>query len=453
MRWHWTGCGAGKRGTRMWRHMVMGSCLMWPVWTFADVFENPAELSSYFETNTVFWQTTSDRFLGPHNEMFFKWLSRDKKDALRYPAYGNSPPMTFLATPVPEVIVEFMGGIPKNMRVSLYNRGDVGVMGKKEFISQCSNWVGRISGWAGGPGVPGKKSKIDRQHKFYRIWNNPACHVEAAWGYTEMDGKEFRPEFIQITFTPASGNAANPVKAPPRAAGRTGVNLKKNAVQAPLRGESGDVCLSGIPMVDQGDKGYCVAATLERLLRYYGREVNQHEMAQLVGVDSAKGGSHDEMLAMLKRAGPKLRVRVRDEYMLSLLQLMDQYNHVARKHKTPPVVISPAMTIDLASFRGDIVKEVRFKDDKSGFRKFQMIVKRNIDSGIPVTWGVQLGWIAEEARSQQGGGGHLRLIIGYNVKTGEIIYTDSWGAGHEAKRLKWDDAWAMTVSLTIVAPR
>ena len=67
---------------------------------------------------------------------------------------------------------------------------------------------------------------------------------------------------------------------------------------------------------------------------------------------------------------------------------------------------------------------------------------------------MQLGWIAEESGGQgQVSGGHLRLIIGYNEKTGEIIYTDSWGAGHEAKRLKWDDAWAMTTSLTIVAPR
>jgi len=432
--------------------MIVGGCLFSPALTFADVFENPGELSSYFETNAVFWQTTSDRFLGPHNEMFFKWLSQEKKDALRYPAYGNSPAMTFLAMPVPEVIIDFLNGTAKGMRISLYNRGDEGVMGKKEFINLCSNWVGKLSVWAGGQGVPGKKSKIDQQYKFCRVWNKPTCRMEAAWGYTQIDSREFRPEFIQITITPVSGVSTNQARGQNNPDGKPAVKLKKNAALAPQHSENGDVCLVGIPMVDQGNKGYCVAATLERLLRYYGREVNQHEMAQLVGVDSTQGGSLDEMLEMLKRAGPKLSVRVSDEYRLSLLQLMDQYNHVARRHKTPPVAVSRTMTIDLASFHGDVVKEARFKEDKPGFRKFQMIVRRNVDNGIPVTWGVQLGWIAEESLGQ-GSGGHLRLIIGYNEKTGEIIYTDSWGAGHEAKRLKWDEAWAMTVSLTIVSPR
>ncbi|MEY2906479.1 MAG: hypothetical protein RLZZ408_950, partial [Verrucomicrobiota bacterium] len=36
------------------------------------------------------------------------------------------------------------------------------------------------------------------------------------------------------------------------------------------RRENGDVLITDLPMVDQGRKGYCVPATLERILRYYG---------------------------------------------------------------------------------------------------------------------------------------------------------------------------------------
>jgi hypothetical protein len=60
---------------------------------------------------------------------------------------------------------------------------------------------------------------------------------------------------------------------------------------------SGDVKLRGIPMVDQGEKGYCVVASLERVLRYYGAAVDQHELAQLANSDGNAGTSMDAMLA------------------------------------------------------------------------------------------------------------------------------------------------------------
>jgi len=41
-------------------------------------------------------------------------------------------------------------------------------------------------------------------------------------------------------------------------------------------------------------------------------------------------------------------------------------------------------------------------------------------------------------------GAHMRLIIGYNENDGEILYTDSWGAGHELKRMDAEDALSIT---------
>ena len=46
----------------------------------------------------------------------------------------------------------------------------------------------------------------------------------------------------------------------------------------------------------------------------------------------------------------------------------------------------------------------------------------------------------------------MRLIVGYNAKTEEILYSDSWGAGHELKRMKADDAWTITTGLMTVEP-
>ena len=52
----------------------------------------------------------------------------------------------------------------------------------------------------------------------------------------------------------------------------------------------------------------------------------------------------------------------------------------------------------------------------------------------------------------KGFGGHMRLIIGYNDRTQEILYTDTWGAGHELKRLSLADAWTITLGLYCLQP-
>jgi hypothetical protein len=49
-------------------------------------------------------------------------------------------------------------------------------------------------------------------------------------------------------------------------------------------------------------------------------------------------------------------------------------------------------------------------------------------------------------------GGHLRMIIGYNKKTDEILYTDSWGPRHALKRMPAANAWTITTGLFVVKP-
>ncbi len=46
----------------------------------------------------------------------------------------------------------------------------------------------------------------------------------------------------------------------------------------------------------------------------------------------------------------------------------------------------------------------------------------------------------------------MRIIVGYNAATGEILYSDSWGAGHEEKRMAIDDAWTVTTGLGSLQP-
>ena len=66
----------------------------------------------------------------------------------------------------------------------------------------------------------------------------------------------------------------------PRAKGMLAASLKHERGGAAVRlgdlprnvekADNGDIYVSNLPMVDQGAKGYCVAATVQRLFEYYG---------------------------------------------------------------------------------------------------------------------------------------------------------------------------------------
>lgn len=44
------------------------------------------------------------------------------------------------------------------------------------------------------------------------------------------------------------------------------------------------------------------------------------------------------------------------------------------------------------------------------------------------------------------------MIIGYNMAARQIIFTDSWGAGHEMKRMAMDDAYKASSGLFTMTP-
>ena len=50
-------------------------------------------------------------------------------------------------------------------------------------------------------------------------------------------------------------------------------------------------------------------------------------------------------------------------------------------------------------------------------------------------------------------GGHMRIIVGYDGEEKVLFYTDSWGPGHELKKMKLDEAYAATYAIMSIEPR
>ena len=88
---------------------------------------------------------------------------------------------------------------------------------------------------------------------------------------------------------------------------------------------------------------------------------------------------------------------------------------------------------------------------KSSYRRFQSNIEKYIKQGIPVAWGLQLGVFKEQGLPQSNGG-HMRLIIGLNKKTKELIYSDSWGEGHGIKKMDMGNAFTMTSMILVLPP-
>jgi hypothetical protein len=88
------------------------------------------------------------------------------------------------------------------------------------------------------------------------------------------------------------------------------------------------------------------------------------------------------------------------------------------------------------------------------FAKFEKQIEDYTSKGIPMLWALELGRYPEEpANAAQAGGGHMRLIIGYNQARQQVIFTDSWGAGHELKRMSLTDAFSATLAMYVIEPK
>jgi hypothetical protein len=264
-------------------------------------------------------------------------------------------------------------------------------------------------------------------------------------------GIPFRAEFVRLEISPPEKKQGLVAAALGSAKTKfSGVaHVKKDAA-------SGDIWIGDVPMVDQGQKGYCVVASAERVMRYYGNAVDQQELAQVANTSSAGGTSFDAMFDALKKLSARLKVRVREVEktdIKDILKMMADYNRAA-KRASAPLIPEQGNMIDLgdvySSMDTAVLKEIRTKN-KSDLSRFQRSVQAHINEGTPLLWTVMLGKVPEKGIPQNAGG-HMRLIIGYNTKSDEVLFTDSWGAGHELKRMPFADAWTITTGSMSIEP-
>ncbi len=346
----------------------------------------------------------------------FEWVTA-RKDRARFSRRMFSNVDTKLtmfggALPVEEAVLEFVNGKAARATVSFYNRGDSGEIAVAEFdrlFRSIGQNLGQVTKVA-----PHRQVMSSNAALAVTGWMWKTATGIALLEHNEFNipGKRSKPEFLRLKL--AAPNQAD------WSMGKMGTGVQRMELQQRVtKKPDGDVYISGVPMVNQGQKGYCVAASCQRLFEYLRIPCDQHEMAKLVSIDAGSGANVGIMQKSLAKIDSAFRVTFKALVNPTLYYTSNNKRRVSEK-------------------------------------VFLSMVKEYTDKGVPLLWGLELGEKPENPPLPTDGqvtGGHMRLIIGYNSAKNQLLFTDSWGAGHELKRMEMVDAYNVTLGLYSMAPR
>lgn len=454
-------------------------------------------LSSPFDIGSAmreaeFWNSDPVMFVKNRSKEGFSFTSETREGAdSRY--FGA---VVFSGLPVYETRVSFADGGISRVEVILFTPGgaetfEFGVdargrrfrrtvrvdksLTREEYFGLLGKARKALSGDGRAPSVKTQRLKNNAGILRSQVWPVTAMSTRAslAWSYRQdgQDKASFSPGFIRVTVDGPRRLEAGRGKR----GGKVSKSSRKIAANV-VKDPRGDVFIDNVPMVDQGQKGYCAAATAERVLRYYGVDVDEHEVAQAAGTTAEGGTDILSMKNAVEAIGKKYRLATVVSYgefdsdvksrIEDIEDEVKDYNRMARRLKFPLIEeevyirrtgssVTYFPSAARAAMKVEVLKEMKVNGpQRSRYLKFLADVRKQVSLGVPIFWGLELG-IYPEPGIPQAGGGHMRLIIGFNEKKKEILYTDSWGAGHELKRMPSD--WAFCVSRCVMymkpAPR
>lgn len=357
---------------------------------------------------------------GEKTNPYFKWLTQNRTRALfmRKPFSNVTINLTLFGgeVPVEEAIVDFRDEKFLGITVSIFNRGDGGTIDGTEFDRRL-----KLAGQAIG-------TQLDIRPK--RKQANPAQGMlTEGWAWISARGMavlEHNPEapgnteFLRLRLARRDATGSYAAAMQSRAGASVSLSdLPRNVT----RDGDGNVYVKDLPMVDQGQKGYCVVASTQRLFEYYGIACDQHQLAQISGADPEKGTSS-----------------------ISIIKELGAIDHRFKTRFEP---------LGVRFMNGGLyeIDKKMIQGKKVDAKQFSRLIHKYIDEGIPLLWALELGKYEEEPSiAAQSGGGHMRMIIGYNDKTKRVIFSDSWGAGHEFKTMDADDCFQATSGLFLLKP-
>ncbi len=415
--------------------LVSVSCLMPAAYAGGDMGE---DLKS-----GAFWKLTKQELIRKYaNGERGGWVDK-AQTKMRLP----KPDIKLSGLSIGETIMNWKDAAMEDMVIMVYNKGDDGAVDKSSFNSRLKtvkDTVSRLTGVEPKEYKTGRGEAVVKVKGWIWVWEKGAIVVEAN---ASNDRNGFEAEFIRMKLGPNQDAVARDKSN----------RASRSAISKNLEKKGKRMIIKNVPMIDQGEKGYCAVATVARIFSYFGIEhVDQHEIASLANASAEGGTDPMEMMDNLKSQAVKFHVRIRQldsiREVKDFARLLKAYNRAAKKQKKPTV---NEHSLNFSGFWESADADVLRASRAGGtgqVSKWVNSVKQYISAGVPVLWSVQLGIVPEPMRISQERGGHMRLIIGIDEEKQTIIFSDSWGARHEEKEMPLKDAIAITTGLWAMQP-
>lgn len=206
--------------------------------------------------------------------------------------------------------------------------------------------------------------------------------------------------------------------------------LRARLAEKVERRPNGDVVIRDIPMVDQGPKGFCVPATMERMLRHLGIPADMYLLAMAANTDPGGGTTVADVMAAV--------------------------GQTARRHGRRVITLSgrpESSTIGEWIEAGlPVLWAINTSKDIDDLINQRTSERTRVEDWA--RWKESLKPARREARKLGRGadGGHVCLVTGFNPDTGEIALSDSWGPGYEERWITTEEAAAISQgSMAVVA--
>ena len=184
------------------------------------------------------------------------------------------------------VKVRYKDGNIEWININLWNKGDCGLADYQEVFRLYSRTKKQL-----------KKAAIEKTSEKQRF----SSRVKRKWdryqiGPAILELSFRRREYLVVRLLPAEKGGLSP-----DTAGHKRQSLGRNLEANVTHDSSGEVVISGIPMINQGKKGYCAPATCARVLLYYGLDVDMHLLAEVMETKERGGTPWREVKYSLRR--------------------------------------------------------------------------------------------------------------------------------------------------------
>ena len=193
---------------------------------------------------------------------------------------------------------------------------------------------------------------------------------------------------------------------------------KANLSQRVKHKENGDVVITDLPMIDQGRKGYCVPATFERILRYYGLSEDMNILA-MAGQTKAGGGTsvsgiEGATYTTLRDAGANITKKNFSGSIQEIKSAIDAGKPILFTHYSTE------------EFNKRVNERMMHRIAVTNWEDWSTRFLPSLKKTIPLKPDPEYG--------------HICLIIGYNEKTREIAISDSWGRAAKERWMTEEEA-------------